>query len=248
MELRMIKKYLFDLTPWYILFVTTILVSVLTETATGAVTIQKFTGIARNKDGQLEYVEKHQITYQDGKVISSFTNYFDPQDHYIGDLKSRYDAGYQYGSYVFTDSRGGLLNGATVKDDYVRIYSQKDGSSTVTTKDIPRAANQIVGQGFHHFIVNNLETIDTGRIMRVRMVLPAQLDDYKFLIRKIKREGNIITIRLEIDNWFLRLFAPHIDTDYHLPSKRLLRYKGISNLKDVSGDYKDVIIEYSYDA
>jgi hypothetical protein len=220
----------------------------LAKTAAAAVTIQKFTGIARNKDGQMEYVEKHQITYQNGSVVSSLTKYFDPQDRYIGDLKSQYSAGYQYGSYNFTDSRGGRKNGATVEDDYIRMYSQKDGSSSVTTKDIPRTANQIVGQGFHHFIVNNLETIDAGKILKVRMVLPAQLDDYKFRIRKKEREGDIITIRLEIDNWLFRLFAPNIDTDYHLPSKRLLRYKGISNLKDASGKYKEVTIEYNYDA
>ena len=244
----MIKKYLSDFVSWDLLVITAIFLLVFAETSEAAVIVQKFTGIARNKEGQLEYVEKHQITYQDGKVASSLTKYFDPQDHYIGDLKSQYSAGYQYGSYHFNDSRGGRKNGATVEDDYVRMYSQKDGSSTITTKDIPKTANQIVGQGFHHFIVNNLETIDTGKILKVRMVLPAQLDDYKFRIRKTKRDGDVMTIRLEIDNWFLRIFAPHIDTDYHLPSRRLLRYKGISNLKDASGNYKEVIIEYTYDA
>jgi hypothetical protein len=72
------------------------------------------------------------------------------------------------------------------------------------------------------------------------------LDDFKFRIRKKTMEQDVISIRLEIDHWFLRLFAPHIDTEYHLPSKHLLRYKGLSNLKNPSGAYKTVTIIYAY--
>jgi hypothetical protein len=216
--------------------------------AAASMTIQNFTGMARNKDGNLEYMERHEITYQDNRVVSSLTQYFDPQDRTIGELKSEYSAGYQYGSYDFTDTRAGHKNGARVEDDHIQIYSQKNQDSEVQKKNIPRVSNQIVGQGFHHFIVNHLASIATGEILQVRMVLPAQLDDYKFRIRKRKIEGEIITIRLDIDNWFLRLFAPHVDTHYHLPTKRLLRYRGISNVKDTSGKYKDVTIDYRYDA
>jgi hypothetical protein len=61
-------------------------------------------------------------------------------------------------------------------------------------------------------------------------------------------EGDTIHIRLDIDNWFLRLFAPHVDVEYDLQTHRLLRYEGISNLADASGKYSKVVITYSYDS
>jgi hypothetical protein len=217
--------------------------------ATGAgatVAVERFDGVARNEAGQIEYVEKHVVIYRENRVHSSRTTYFDPQNRLIGELQSDYSEGYQFGSYDFVDLRGGLKNGAKVEGDLVRMYTQKDGGRAVETKVIPRVSNQIVGQGFHHFIVNNLEAIAAGKMLHVRMVLPAQLDDFKFRIRRSKIEEDVISIRLEIDHWFLRLFAPHVDTDYHLPSKRLLRYEGLSNLKDPSGAYKVVTISYEY--
>ena len=41
-------------------------------------------------------------------------------------------------------------------------------------------------------------------------------------------------------------FAPHVDAEYDLKTRRLLRYEGISNLKDASGKHKKVTITYSY--
>ena len=55
-----------------------------------------------------------------------------------------------------------------------------------------------------------------------------------------------LCIRLEIDNWFLRLFAPHVDAEYEMSTGHLLRYDGISNLSDASGALKKVIVTYSY--
>jgi hypothetical protein len=78
-----------------------------------------------------------------------------------------------------------------VKDDHILIYSLKERDSELRTKKIPRVSNQIVGQGFHHYIVKNIDKIASGAILHIRMVLPAQLDDYAFRIRKKKIDGDL---------------------------------------------------------
>jgi hypothetical protein len=60
-------------------------------------------------------------------------------------------------------------------------------------------------------------------------------------------KGDTLSIRLEVDNWFLRLFAPHIDVEYGFRQRRLLRYEGISNLEDASGEHDKVVITYTYE-
>jgi hypothetical protein len=78
--------------------------------------------------------------------------------------------------------------------------------------------------------------------------LPSRLDQYEFRIRKRKINGDTLYIRLEIDNWLLRMFAPHVDAEYDLKTRHLLRYEGISNLEDAAGKHKKVSITYSYES
>jgi hypothetical protein len=73
------------------------------------------------------------------------------------------------------------------------------------------------------------------------------LDQYEFRIRKRKINADTLYIRLEVDNWLLRLLAPHVDVEYDLKTRHLLRYEGISNLEDTSGKNKKVFITYSYE-
>ena len=53
-------------------------------------------------------------------------------------------------------------------------------------------------------------------------------------------------IRLEVENWFLRLFAPYVEVTYERQSRCLMRYEGVSNVADVSGRFKRVQITYGY--
>jgi hypothetical protein len=209
---------------------------------------ETFTGKAINPKGGLEYTEYHSVKYENGTVSKSQTVYYDPSDRKIGDLISDYTHGPQFGSYDFRDIRAQYEDGAKVADDRVRLFRKESPEDDVEAKDLKRKTDQIVGQGFHHFVANNLELIAQGEIFHVRLVMPSRLDQFKFRIRKRMIEGDTIHIRLDIDNWFLRLFAPHVDVEYDLQTHRLLRYEGISNLADASGKYSKVVITYSYDS
>ena len=104
----------------------------------------------------------------------------------------------------------------------------------------------VFSQGFHHFLRLNLEAVAAGEIFHIKLVMLSRLDQYNFRIRKLGLAGQTLRIRLEIDNWFLRIFAPCVDCEYDLSTRRLLRYVGISNLEDGSGSHPKVDIVYTY--
>jgi len=228
--------------------VLSILFPFLTNFAKASTLGEKFTGRAVNSDGNLEYVEYHTVKHKNGKVSESQTIYYDPNSKKIGALISDYSYGPRLGSYTFRDIRGQYEDGAKVTADQIWLFRKKSPEADIEEKYLPRKENQIVGQGFHQFILENLESIARGRIFHVLLVLPSRLDHFEFRIRTRKIEGDTVYIRLEIDNWFLRLFAPHVDADYSLQTRRLLRYQGISNLTDASGKHKEVTITYSYES
>ncbi|MGD9032740.1 MAG: hypothetical protein PVJ69_15235 [Desulfobacteraceae bacterium] len=205
-----------------------------------------FVGKAVNKSGESEYTERHEVTYEDGKVIRSKTTYRDPSNRIIGDLVTEYMPDPRLCSYDFRDIRAKYEDGVRVEGQRMRLFRKLNDLDEVEMAYMPLMEDQIVGQGFHHFIVLNLEAIASGKVFHVKLVMPSRLKQYKFRIRKRNLDAGIVYIRLEIDNWFLRLFAPHVDAEYDLKTRHLLRYDGISNLSDASGDYKKVIITYSY--
>ena len=115
------------------------------------------------------------------------------------------------------------------------------------TKSLPMTVDQIVGQGFNQFIVTRLDALARGEEFRMKLVLPSKLDQYDIRIRKSKIEGDVLHIRVEMDNWFLKLFAPHMDAEYDLKTRRLLRYDGISMVENAGGKNAQVSITYEYE-
>lgn len=207
---------------------------------------ETFVGKAVNSKGMVEYVEYHTVTYRDGKPSESQTIYFDDDDRKLGDLISEYPFGPQFGSYHFRDIRANYEDGVKVSAEQIWLFRKKSGEDDVEERILPREKGQIVGQGFHQFIAYNTDKIAKGEVFHCRLVLPSRLDEFKFRIRKREIKGDTLYIRLEIDNWLLRLFAPHVDVEYDLRTRHLLRYEGVSNVEDAAGKHKKVTITYTY--
>jgi len=208
---------------------------------------QTFIGKAVNGDGELEYIEHHYLEYENGQISKSRTIYYDADNNKVGDLSSEYSQGPQFGSYDFRDFRAEYQDGARVTPELIQLF-RKDGSEEhIEETFLARDTDHIVGQGIHHFIANNLEAISRGDVIQVKMALPSRLDEYEFRIIKKDQESDRLHVRLEIDNWLLRVFAPHIDCEYDMKTRRLLRYEGISNIIDASGKHDKVVITYSYE-
>ena len=207
---------------------------------------QTFTGKAYNEQGGLEYIERHVITYDGDGVVRSLTTYFDPDERVIGSLVSEYASPPRFCDYTFQDLRRQYVDGVRLESDRICMFRKPDPEAEKETLCLPREDTQIIGQGFHHFIVTHLEAIETGEVFHVKLALPSRLDQFRFRIRKRRIERDDLWIRLEVDNWVLRLFTPHIDVIYGRGGRRLLRYEGISNIADASGECKPVRIDYAY--
>lgn len=207
---------------------------------------QIFTGKALNKWGELEYVEEHVIAYEGKAVTHSRTTYFDSANRIIGHLTSEYSPMPQFCSYTFNNLRKQYVDGVQVRDNQICLFRKQNSAAEKEVVCLPMEEKQIVGQGFHHFIIDQLDAIASGSILHVKLAVPSRLDQFDFRIRKMSEKGKNLQIRLEIDNWFLRLFAPHVDVVYETENGRIIRYEGISNMSDASGRYKKVRIDYFY--
>jgi hypothetical protein len=190
-------------------------------------------GKAYNSNGELEYIEHHRLRHDGGRTIAIRTVFLDASFQKIGELVSDFSHGPQFGSYEFTDSRAQYADGAKVTADRITLYCRRSPGGDMETKSLPMTTDQLVGQGFNQFIVTRLDALARGEEFRMK--------------RKSKIEGDVLHIRVEMANWLLKLFAPHMDAEYDLKTQRLLRYDGISMVEDTSGKNAQVSITYEYE-
>jgi hypothetical protein len=130
--------------------------------------------------------------------------------------------------------------------DQILIYCKETPEAGIQEKFIRREPGQIVGQGLHPFILENLDDLAKGEIIPFKLVLPAQMNQFNIRILKSKIEEDRIVLRIELDNWFLRLFASHMEVEYDMVTRQLLSYQGVSVVADESGKTVPVIISYEY--
>lgn len=208
--------------------------------------VEKFIGRALNTNGELEFIEEHKAIYKDGQIAFLETTYFDHDYQKIGEIRSDFSAGSRFGSYEFKDERLAYVDGAKVFADQIMVYSKKTPQEAVKKKHLKRDSDQILGQGFHPFIQENFESLLQGKVFKVKLVLPSQMDQFRVRIFPINEKDGRLTLRIDLDNWFLRLLAPVTEAEYESDTRRLVAYRGISAISNRSGKNVPVTISYSY--
>ena len=204
-------------------------------------------GKAINSDGKLVYIEQHESVINEGKLYKLTTNYLDAKGKQFGHIKTDYSLNSGIPNYEFIDNRNGRFVSVELQDKKViaKTKTKKDEPKETNTYDLE--SNMVAGQGLYAFLYNNLEKFiqNSDHIENVLFLIPLNEDTYKFRIRKLKKDNDIITLRLEADSWFFRLIAPHIDVTYNMINKKLLKYEGPSNLLSESGEAMNVSISYT---
>ena len=211
---------------------------------------EKFIGEARTESGELFYTENHTITYDGKKPIKIETIYKDKNNKEKGRLVSDLSFDPYCPPHQFQDisARRSSSVEYLVGKSQLRIRNDKPGQSTqerVLTID----ELKVCAQGAFFFMQDNISVFMNNETRSLRFVVPPKLTHYGFRIRKINEnaEKNEITLRIEIDNWLFRLFAPSIEADINTENRRLMQYRGASNLMGPGDRPVNVVITYQYE-
>lgn len=213
--------------------------------------VETFQGVARNERGEIVYIEEHRLRYQNGQIKQNDTRYLDAEGKEFAALTSKFTTHPYVPTYDFQDKRFGREDGTRVEDDVVRVYGRKDQAASKTDGSIKLTDNMITGQGLHFFLRDHLEEFSReGVVKTVKFLIPLEGDYYTFRIRPINKPEaapGTLSLLIEIDNVLLRLFAPRLEVQYDVATKRLLSYEGASNLLTGDESVQNVMITYRYD-
>lgn len=209
---------------------------------------QVYTGQA-SKEGKVVYTEKHTVEFQDAKVISSVTEYTDSSGKILGVLKNTYAVSINAPAHEMVDPIHKNSYGVRYEGETLVMFN-KDANSKEGTekldKDDTKGKLVVGGQGLHYYLTTSMEDVIKKGKLDLKFLIPGRLDAYNFYLKVVKTELDKVYFEVEIDNWFLKLFAPKLKLIYSRKIPRLIRYSGPSNITNAKKEMMNVEIDYKY--
>ena len=153
------------------------------------------------------------------------------------------------------DYRDSMNTSIAVKDvDYgaspyaPNLFLREFGIDAVVAYE-SSGSDEVVDAGFDNFVRSRWDTLAAGE--KVTFPFRALGFDRAFDMRAGKaRDGdcddNLLCLRVQVDSWLLGLVAQPIDLAYNRDDRRLLRYRGVSNLRSRGLNSQQVEISYTY--
>ncbi|WP_020648989.1 hypothetical protein [Solimonas variicoloris] len=150
--------------------------------------------------------------------------------------------------YRFEMDASGYLEAIFRVDERVYMRRRLRRGEELKETAVPRLASMCADSGFHALIRARFDELMSGRALHLQLAAAGSLDSYKFVVRRVDDglfEGRAaVRLRVEPDS-VLRWFVAPLELRYAPAQRRLLEYRGLSNIPDpASGRRRDVRIAY----
>lgn len=203
-----------------------------------------YIGEAKDEKGTLVYTEHHLVSYVDGKMIGSVTEYRAPDGELIANMRSDYSRSLAMPTYVFEDLKRNYREGLCWQDGTYVIF-HRDGNEPEKTSKLFSDSRVFSCQGWHYYLINNLDLLETDNII-LNLVLPSELRPFPFVVKKLVSDESRVSAELSLRHWLFRHFAPKLRLEYDKQKRRLVEFQGVSNILNQAGDRQEVTIRYKY--
>lgn len=177
--------------------------------------------------------------------------YRDTSDRLLASKTLNYHSGTTTPSYLQEDVYAGESTAVEVSRDRVEMtVTDAEGFASTITATVDEGLPLVVDAGFDAFVGEHWASLVAGE--RLRFQFPFAERDTLVHLRISAAACSYETagdqcFLLELDNWALRLLVDPIELGYEVAQKRLVRYRGLSNIGDGTGAGQVVDIHYRYD-
>lgn len=184
------------------------------------------------------------------------------QVHYLGPDGERialktldYSRGDIHPSYRLEDQRLNRLWSAQWSSDK-QIILKRGAAGDPESETVRVKAPQVIDAGFDPFIQQSWDALLNGEGVTFHFAFPNRLTNVKLRAEKMQaedsplhhKESEWVYFRIRVDSALLSLFADDLYLAYGKNNKRLMVFRGRSNIPDKNGEGRDVEIRYHYPA
>ncbi len=107
----------------------------------------------------------------------------------------------------------------------------------------------VVDAGFDHYVRLRWDDLSSGDEVKFPFLVVGRdkpLNMRAQLEEKVKCPQSRLCLSITLDNWLLSALVSPIRLEYDQDSRRLLQFKGVSNIRDDEGKSQQVKIQYRY--
>ncbi len=206
-------------------------------------------GTARLKSGAIFYTESHDFDWAKGQLAGSKTTYKNSLGKLMATLNSDFSVSSYLPNSVFKDLRDQYeyrINVDVLSKTVVMAHRDSEKEAW-TEKKIPLEKNMMVLQGAIFFIKDHFEDLKNHKTLTVIFAIPSRLDTAEINIEaEESTQKEKLVIHIKPKSRFLRLLISETLLTFDITSKRLLEFRGTSNLLDDHDKSQDVVIDYKY--
>ena len=198
-------------------------------------------------NGRLLYRESHWRDRGAG-VDTRIALYRCPDGTAFARKRIRVVSNAQAPDFVLVDARNGYSEGVRSKGDAREVFVRANKTAAERVAPIRIQAETVIDAGFDAFVRTHWDALSGTRATPLSFVVPSRLAALDFNVRRIDDEtidGHAVRrFRLALASWYGGLL-PHIDILYGVGTRRLRRYEGIGNVRDIDAHNLDVRIEFT---
>ncbi|MBF0278486.1 MAG: hypothetical protein HQM13_11865 [SAR324 cluster bacterium] len=200
--------------------------------------------------GELVYSEEYLESAIDGRPQEATVTYFSPSGKVIAEKEIAFGKMLTSPDFLMTDMRDGYTEGVMSEGSQFKIIFKKDRDSTEVETHIEPSGPVVADAGFHYFILENWETLLSGKTLTFNFIVPTIQEFLKFEIQKVENEKKETQERIQfktgVSNFLLKAFMNPILLTYDRRTRLLLQYEGLSNVNNDEGKSHNVRIRMEY--
>ena len=197
-------------------------------------------GIARNPESkQIIYTEHHWIRFDEAAPLERLVIYRCMDGTPFARKRVNYQPSAQAPAFEFVDVRKGYIEGLRYVKNKAALWYRPPGKLPEKIS-VLAAQNLVADAGFNEFIRIHWLKLRTGAALPLRFAVPTRLQAYKFNLKQTKESQfagvPAVTYQLKLSG-LLSLLADPIEVTYDKSTRHLLRFQGLSNLRDDAGEF-----------
>lgn len=208
-----------------------------------------FTGYARDlRSRELLYIESHTVrelgTPNEQRVVKYLCS---RGDGAFARKVLQYGANRTEPAFRLDDARTGYVEGLQRSGNSLEVFQRDNGKAELRKRPVPTTVAIVSDAGFDEFVRKHWSELEAGKAVRFPFLVPSRLDYMSFKVQKHREttiEGQPASVmRLNLSG-FLGWFLPYIEVSYRKSDRILMRYKGLTNIRDSNG--KNVVAQIDF--
>ncbi|WP_028080420.1 hypothetical protein [Solimonas soli] len=219
--------------------------------AAGAERVERFYGYAFELDsGRFLYTEAHRQRYDGERWLGGEVRYVDAQGREFARKTLDFSASPYVPTYRLEVPGDGYLEGITaVAGRDVQLIKRERADAPLRRRELALDGTLAADAGFNSLLLDHLDALRRGATLAFRFIAAGRLDAYRLRVRELgdtQFEGRpAVRLQAEPDS-LLRLLVAPLQLVYDPERRRLLEYRGPSNVHDpASGASWNVRVSFS---